>query len=178
MRSGERVERARKKAHKYERDYSGCAQSVLGAVQEEFDIGSRDSFKAASTLAGGVARQGETCGAIVGALSALGLVIGRERIEDTPVYRAAMDLAVQVSIRFRREMKKQFGFRNELQNTSCRHIQEMIYGRSFDLANKEELQAFLDAGGHGDTGCPKVCGIAAQVVAEEISRIREKPNGA
>ena len=174
----EATERAKKKAHEYEKLYSGCAQSVLGALQEEFGIGSKDSFKAVSALAGGIARQGETCGAIVGALSALGLVIGRGKIEDTPVYRAAMDSAVKVSVTFREEMKEQFGLRDELQNTLCRHIQELIYGRSFDLANKDEFQAFLDAGGHGDIGCPKVCGIAAQVVAEEISRIREKPDQA
>lgn len=169
MRSGERVERAKKKAHKYERDYSGCAQSVLGALQEEFGIGNKESFKAASVLAGGIARQGETCGAIVGALSALGLVNGRERIEDTEVFKAAMDSSVKMSARFREEMKKQFSLKGEVQNTLCRHIQEMVYGRSFDLRNKDEYQAFLDAGGHSDTGCPKVCGIAAQVGAEEIS---------
>lgn len=170
MRSGERVERAKKKAHKYERDYSGCAQSVLGALQEEFGIGNKESFKAASVLAGGIARQGETCGAIVGALSALGLVNGRERIEDTEVFKAAMDSSVKVSARFREEMKKQFSLKGEVQSTLCWHIQEMVYGRSFDLRNKDEYQAFLDAGGHSDTGCPKVCGIAAQVGAEEISK--------
>lgn len=172
MGTSEAAERAKKKAHEYEKLYSGCAQSVLGALQEEFGIGNKDSFKAVSVLAGGIARQGETCGAIVGALSALGLVIGREKIEDTSVYRVAMDSAVKVSITFREEMRKQFGLRDELQNTLCRHIQELIYGRSFDLANTEEFQAFLDAGGHSDVGCPKVCGIAAQVGAEKISRIR------
>jgi len=176
MRGRERIERAKKKAHEYERDYSGCAQSVLGALQEEFGIGNKDSFKAASMLAGGIARQGETCGAIVGALSALGLVSGRERIEDTEVYKAAMDSSVKVSARFREEMKKQFGFKGKLQSTLCRHIQEMLYGKSFDLTNKKEYQAFLDAGGHSDTGCPRVCGIAAQVSAEEISKTLRKSN--
>ncbi len=170
MTSRERTERARKKAHEYERDYGGCAQSVLGALQEEFGIGNKDSFKAASALAAGVARQGETCGAIIGALSALGLVSGRERMEDTEVYRAAMDSAVKMSARFKEEMKEQFGFGGKLQNTLCRHIQTMVYGKSFDLTNREEYQAFLDAGGHSDNGCPKVCGIAAQVGAEELSK--------
>ncbi len=48
MQSRERIERAKERAHEYERDYSGCAQSVLGALQEEFRIGDKDSFKAAS----------------------------------------------------------------------------------------------------------------------------------
>ena len=176
MQSRDRIERVKKKAHEYERDYSGCAQSVLGALQEEFGIGDKDSFKAASVLAGGIARQGETCGAIVGALSALGLVSGRERIEDIEVYKAAMESSVIMCGKFREELKKQFGFKDELRSTLCRHIQKMVYGRSFDLTNKEEYQTFLDVGGHSDTGCPKVCGIAAQVGAEEILKLREKPS--
>lgn len=48
MQSRERIERVKKRAHEYERDYSGCAQSVLGALQEKFRIGDKDSFKAAS----------------------------------------------------------------------------------------------------------------------------------
>lgn len=171
MLSREQVERVKKKAHEYDRDYSGCSQSVLGALQEEFGIGNKESFKAVTVLSGGIARQGDTCGAIVGALSALGLVNGRERIEDTETYKAAMDSSVKVCAKFREELKKQFGFQGELKSTLCRHIQEMVYGRSFDLASEEGYHAFLDAGGHSDNGCPKVCGIAAQVGAEEISKL-------
>jgi len=46
MQNRECIERAKKKAHEYERDDSGCAQSVLRALQEEFRIGDKDSFKA------------------------------------------------------------------------------------------------------------------------------------
>jgi C_GCAxxG_C_C family probable redox protein len=76
------IQEARRKAHNYDR-YSGCSQSVLGSLQETLNIGDRESFKAATVLSGGVARCGETCGALIGALMALGLVVGRERIEDT-----------------------------------------------------------------------------------------------
>jgi C_GCAxxG_C_C family probable redox protein len=163
----ERIQRAKRKA--LENDfYSGCSQSVLGALQEEFGIGNKESFKAATVLSGGIARQGETCGAIIGALSALGLVIGRERMEDEETYKAMMAPSIEVHTRFREELKKQFGFEGELESTLCRHIQEKIYGKSFYLADEEERQAFLDAGGHSETGCPKVCGIAAQVAAEKI----------
>jgi C_GCAxxG_C_C family probable redox protein len=166
------VEQAKKRAHASEKNYGGCAQSVLGALQEQFGIGDVESFKAACALAGGVARQGETCGAVIGALSALGLVIGRDRIEDVARSRSAMDAAAALRARIIEEMDLQFGFKSPMQNTLCRHIQELIYGRAFDLSKKEEYQAFLDAGGHGDNGCPKVCAVAAQVTAEEISRLR------
>jgi C_GCAxxG_C_C family probable redox protein len=161
------IQRVKRKA--LENDfYSGCSQSVLGALQEEFGIGNKESFKAATALAGGVARQGETCGAIIGALSALGLVMGRERMEDEETYKAMMPSAIEVRNRFREELKKQFEFKEELESTLCRDIQKKLYGRSFNMADDEERQAFLDAGGHSEAGCPKVCAVAAQVAAEKI----------
>ncbi|MFC1953714.1 C-GCAxxG-C-C family protein [Chloroflexota bacterium] len=169
----EEVKRAKEKAHKYERDYGGCAQSVLGALQEELKIGSKDSFKAASTLAGGIARHGETCGALVGALSALGIVSGRERIEDTESNKVAMESATTMINSFKKELEKQFNFKERLSSTLCRHIQEKIYGRSFNLMDKDGFQAFRDAGGQSDTGCPKVCGIAAEIAAEKLTNNQE-----
>ncbi|MFC2024619.1 C-GCAxxG-C-C family protein [Chloroflexota bacterium] len=166
-----RIIKAKIKAHDNERDYSGCSQSVLGAIQDELGIGNQESFKAATVLSGGVACQGETCGAIIGALSALGLVIGRNRIEDTKAYSAMKRPAIELRARFMEEVKKTFELSEDLENTLCRHIQEKIYGRSFDLTNEEGVKAFLDAGGHSEFGCPKVCGIAAEVAAERISEL-------
>jgi len=164
----ERMKRAKRKALEYDVRYSGCSQSVLGALQEEFGIGNRESFKASTVLSGGIVRQGETCGAIIGALSALGLVIGRNRIEDTEAYRAMIDPSTELRARFMKEIKKQFELSEDLEDTLCRHIQERVFGRSFNLASEKDFQAFLDAGGHSEFGCPKVCGIAAEVAAEKI----------
>jgi hypothetical protein len=140
----------------------------LGALQEELGIGNKESFKASTALSGGIARQGETCGALIGALSALGLVIGRDRIEDTAAYRQMMTPSIALRNRFIEELKRQFGFKEALKDTLCRHIQEKVLGRSFNLSDERDYQAFLDAGGHSETGCPKVCAIAAQVGAEKI----------
>jgi len=52
------------KALEYDK-YSGCSQSVLLALQEAFDVGDQESFRAATVLSGGVARRGETCGALL-----------------------------------------------------------------------------------------------------------------
>jgi len=128
-------------------------------------------FKAATVLSGGVARHGETCGAVIGALMALGLVAGRQKMEDTDAYRAAMKPSADLIERFKQELKKQFGFEGELDGTLCREIHEKIYGRAFDMNDASDYQAFLDAGGHGDQGCLKVCGVAGQVGAEKILEI-------
>jgi len=165
-----RIQRVKRKA--LENDFlSGCSQSVLGAIQEEFNIGNQESFRAATVLSGGVARHGETCGAIIGALLGLCLVAGRDRMEDFEAYQLSMKIADEVRDKFMEELKNQFGFEREVENTLCRHIQEKIYGRPFNLIDDKDRQAFLDAGGHGETGCPKVCGIAAQVVAEKIMEL-------
>ncbi len=123
-------------------------------------------------LSGGVAGRGETCGALLGALMALGLAQGRDRMQDTGQYRQAMVPALALSRRFQQEIQAQFGFSAPLDTTLCREIHTRIYGRAFDLTDPEGLRAFLEAGGHSPQGCPKVCAVAAQVAAEHLMRAR------
>jgi C_GCAxxG_C_C family probable redox protein len=152
--------------------HSGCSQSVLLALQEGLGVGDQDSFKAATVLSGGVARRGETCGALLGALMALGLVRGRARMEDTPAYVAAVADADALCDDFQRRLGDEFRFEEPLASTLCRDIQTRIYGRSFDLRDAADREAFNSAGGHSDEGCYKVCGIAAEVAAGELLRGR------
>lgn len=168
----ERIERVKQRAHDHDQ-HSGCSQAVLLALQEEFGIGNEEAFKAATVLSGGVARHGETCGALLGALMGLGLVAGREKMEDTQAYRDAMVPSAEIIDRFKEELKKQFGFEGELDGTLCRQIHEKIYGRAFDMCDPEDYQAFLQAGGHSGTGCFKVCGVAGQVGAEKILELMQ-----
>jgi len=165
--SDELIKEIRRRAHGYDQ-YSGCSQSVLLALQEGLGIGDLESFKAATVLSGGVARRGETCGALLGALMGLGLVSGREEIEDTPQYVQAMGLANEICDGFQRRLEEEFGFEEPLESTLCSEIQTRIYGRSFDLRDPEDREAFLEAGGHSDEGCYKVCGIGAEVAAEKL----------
>jgi len=148
--------------------YSGCSQSVLLALQEGFMIGDQESFKAATVLSGGVARRGETCGALLGALMAVGLVEGRTRMPDTHVYSAACAEADLVAIEFQRRVEKEFNLKEPLKSTICWDIQRGIYGRSYDLRDTAQREAFYACGGHSDEGCPKVCKIAAEVAAEKL----------
>lgn len=157
----------RQKAHFFDR-FSGCSQSVLLALQEGLGIGDLQSFKTATVLSGGVARRGETCGALVGGLMALGLVMGRERIEDTEQYVKAMGAANEVCDLFQEALEKEFNFPTALKSTLCQEIQRGIYGRSFDIRDPVEREAFYEAGGHSDEGCYKVCGIAAEVTAKKL----------
>ncbi len=122
------------------------------------NVGSTEVFKAGSALAGGVARRGETCGALTGAIMAVCCVVGRERLEDREQYQKAMEEAGRVYDRFDKEVGK----------TLCAEIQEKKFGKAFRMYVPEERTAFHDAGGHSKTGCPQVCGIAARIAAEII----------
>jgi len=148
-----------------EMKYFGCSQAVLGTLEENLSEVNADVFKAGSALAGGVARQGETCGALIAAIMAIGSVIGRERLEDFEQYLEAMEPATMVYNMF----KERVG------HTLCAEIHKRRFGKVFRFYIPEEREAFESAGGHKREGCPEVCGIAARTAAEVILDIKEKP---
>jgi C_GCAxxG_C_C family probable redox protein len=128
------------------------------------NVGSPEVFKAGSALAGGVARMGETCGALTGAILAVSCLVGREKMEDREQYGKAMAVAKRVYDRFR----EQAG------HSLCEEIHKVKYGKVYHLIDPEERQAFHHEGGHSRTGCPEVCGIAARIAAEVILEIQEQ----
>jgi C_GCAxxG_C_C family probable redox protein len=169
------IKRMRTRALEYDK-FSGCSQSVLLALQEGLDVGDLESFKAATVLSGGVSRRGETCGALLGALMALGLVEGRSKMPDTPVYAAACADGDKLATEFQRRVEKEFKLKEPLKSTICWDIQRAIYGRSYDLRDTTQREEFYANGGHGDNGCPKVCGVAAEVAAEMLLPKMKKPS--
>ncbi len=50
-----------------------CSQAVLAAYGPKLGLDRESALKIASTFGGGIARTGQTCGAVTGALMALGL---------------------------------------------------------------------------------------------------------
>ena len=137
---------------------------MLASLQEKLDIGNEASFMAGSSLAGGVARHGETCGALTGALMALGMVAGRKKIEDFDAYQACMELAYEVREKFLERVG----------HTLCAEIHKILLGRTYRLYDDEDRERFHEDGGHERTGCPGVCGKAARIAAEIILREREE----
>jgi C_GCAxxG_C_C family probable redox protein len=133
-------------------------------LQEKLHVGSAEVFKAGSALAGGVARRGETCGALTGAIMAVCSVVGREKLEDREQYGKAMEEAGLVYDRFNEEVG----------HTLCSEIHKKRFGRVYRLVIPEERTAFHEMGGHSRTGCPEVCGVAARIAAEVLLDIRER----
>ena len=161
------LDRVAKAAYDNNRAYEGCARCVLHALQTHLNIiddqrAFTAAFKASTALSAGVARKGETCGALLGALLALGLEKGTTRLNDFEGYVDTMGAASRVFDRFR----EQYG------TVKCFEIQEKLLGRSVDFFKAEDAEWWYRNGGL-DT-CPGVCAVAARMCGEEILRLREE----
>jgi hypothetical protein len=107
---------------------------------------------------------GETCGALTGAIMGVCSLVGREKLEDREQYGKAMEEAKRVCDIFR----------DRIGHTLCEKIHKIRYGKVYHLINAKEREAFHHEGGHSRTGCPEVCGVAAQVAAEVILDLQKK----
>lgn len=135
-----------------------CAQTSFAALQEEFDLDGGEILKALTPFPG-IALRGETCGAVVGCMMALGLVFGREELTDWQGYIASLP----PTRRFCRRFEEQYG------SITCASILEQELGRRFDLANRAEALEYVSGGG------PQACGeIIAQAVLLAAQEIRRK----
>ena len=124
------------------------------------NIGNESTFMAGTALAGGVARGGETCGALAGMLMAIGIMGGRKNIDDVETYKSFMELAMEA-----REI-----FRERVGDSICSEIQKSLMGRSYKMTDADERVQFHEDGGHNRDKCPDVCGKAAVIAAEIIFR--------
>jgi len=147
-------------AYYNDRVYEGCTRSVLQALQSHLHLENGGAIKASTALAAGVARMGETCGALTGGIMAIGLVLGREELEDIQAYRNSMQASYEMYNRFREEVG----------SSLCFEIHKKLLGRSFDFKIDEEAEEWYKAGGLEK--CPMVCAIAARIAADIILRLK------
>jgi C_GCAxxG_C_C family probable redox protein len=135
-----------------------CAQTSFAVLQDEFNLEGGPILKALTPFPG-IALRGETCGAVVGSLMAIGLVYGRDDLEDWHGYIGSLPPARRFTRRF-----------EELNaSTECGPILEAKLGRKFNLADTAQSLEYVEAGG------PQVCGeilagavgIAAQIIAKK-----------
>lgn len=69
-----------------------CSQAVLAAFSPELGLKSSTALKLAQPFGGGIAHSGRMCGAVSGALLAIGLKYGRIEPEDTQAKDKTYDL--------------------------------------------------------------------------------------
>ena len=151
-------------AYKYEAERGSCPQCVLSALYETIEIGSPDIIQAADSLAGGTCLSAEgTCGALAGGLLAIGCVYGRP-YED-------FSNGKRVRRVFQCSQKLYDKFIEEYGSPLCKDVQSCLFGQSYRLNDKDEYQAFEEAGAHVDK-CPTVAGNVARWTVEILDSIK------
>lgn len=139
----------------------GCARDTLRALQEVFKMGDEHTLRAATAMSG-IALRGDTCGAVAGAIMALGLAMGGAHRDDEAEARHAIGAARWLC----RHFEQEFG------SCNCRDVQHRIFGRSFNLADPADREAFAEA--NADVRCLAPVQAAARLAAEVILEHREK----
>jgi C_GCAxxG_C_C family probable redox protein len=94
------------------KDGFNCTQAVFSTIAPEHGLDGGTAARAATAFGGGLARRGETCGAVTGALMAIGLARGNNRPADKEVKERTYELA--------REFIKRFESRNG--SIACREL--------------------------------------------------------
>ena len=130
-----------------------CAQSVLVALKEEFPAVDSIPLNALTAMSG-IALRGETCGAVSGALLAVGVLSTDERSE----FLEALPVTLPVAAKFCNAFEKEFG------SLICRDIHKSIFGKTYNLSDSVQQQEFLEAGGL--TKCRAPVETASRIVAE------------
>jgi len=166
--SDQRVEAVYQLALDYERTKTACSQCVIAPLQEVFDLGNDELFRASFGLAGGLGCTCDgTCGALAGGVLVLNLLYGRTKQQfeqqgpdplqspSPPWQEKGMLLAQQLATRFTEE----YG------SIICGDVQTKIMGFKADLWTQEGLETMEKAGGHFDK-CPVVVANAARWAAE------------
>jgi C_GCAxxG_C_C family probable redox protein len=152
-----------KKAGDYEEVSISCSQGTFCALQEEFQLGGGEDVIKAATFMPGIASRKETCGAVIGGLMALGLVFGRDRVNNPdPNTPEAMEQVLKFrekAWRFCEEFKKEFG------STMCGDIRPKIMGRDYNSMDPTERQQFLDDDG------PRKCRVPPETAARIAAKI-------
>ena len=87
---GKLMKKAQELCLEYEQKYHGCAQATFTAIADTLGIFNDDVFKAIIGMTGGTGDMGRgTCGGLVGATAAIGLVfgVGRDKLTQNHVIK-------------------------------------------------------------------------------------------
>jgi len=159
----ELVRKIEQAAHDNEINFYGCSRVTLDALQKHLGLGNEETFKASLPFAGGVARNQEVCGALIGGLMAIGMAFGSDKLdfifgnnEASKRFHLVTERAQKVCDRFQEE----YG------TLRCYDIQKRIHGRTWDFKNPKDLEERLKRELHDK--CGPVVGTAARLCAQAI----------
>ncbi len=126
-----------------------CSQSVFSTYAEQFGMDKDVALKVSGAFGGGMARMGETCGAVTGALMVIGLKHASADPDDDASKQKTYDLSIEFVERFR-----------SLHTTStCRELLGCDVGT-------EEGRRIFDERNYKDTRCSKYVANAVTILEE------------
>ncbi len=124
-----------------------CAQSVLSVFSQEAGLDAVTALRVAAPFGGGMARSGNTCGAVTGAYMALGLA--QKLSLDNP--REGLDKTYQLARKLNEEFKALHG------TLVCRELIGCDLSTPEGMAEAREKKVFASI-------CPNLVGDAARIV--------------
>jgi len=152
-------------AKKYEIENGNCAQSVFAAVTESLGVENGDVLRAATGFADGIGLTGDGhCGALSGAVMAIGHMFGRRKEEFHR--RGKMMKALLLSRQLENRFMEGYGV------CRCHDLQVKFYGRFFNLMEPSELEAALKAGvlERCSSLAGEVAGMAVELILEQLEK--------
>jgi C_GCAxxG_C_C family probable redox protein len=129
-----------------------CAVSVLSAFAADFDWPVHHARQVAGAFGGGMGRTGATCGAVTGALMAIGLAYAKTRAEDD----AARDRCYAEAAAFLQAFEQRCG------SLACRTL------LGHDVSTPEGYAAAQNSGAFR-TVCPGYLRAAVELVEERLT---------
>jgi C_GCAxxG_C_C family probable redox protein len=130
-----------------------CSQSILMAYGPCFGLDREIAARLAASFGGGIARRGETCGAVLGAFMVLGLIYGHTSAEDIETKEKAY-LMVNAFIA---------EFQAHLGSIKCRDLLEIDINTPEGLELARDSQVFTSR-------CPGYVSKAAEILDSMISQ--------
>lgn len=145
----------------YEVQYRGCGQATLTAILDTLGVEEDGLVRGASPIASGLAMLGDApCGGFLGAALAMGWFAGRRR-SHLDGDREEKYRCFRMTAALRRRYLQAYG------GLVCSEIQRKLFGRSYDLWDEQDKEAFDAAGAH-TIHCTQVVGRATQWAVEVL----------
>ena len=126
-----------------------CSQAILSTYGSLYGLERENALKIADAFGGGMARMGETCGAVTGAFMVMGLKYGRTVIENSQTHEDLYSLV--------REFISRFISRNG--SIMCRDLLHQDMNTPQGLKEARDKNLFT-------TLCPEYVKDAAEILEE------------
>jgi C_GCAxxG_C_C family probable redox protein len=149
-------------AYNYERQYHCCSQATLLALQEALGLEDELALKAASSLCGGVALSGNTCGALSAGVMVMGMKQGRGDLKEGFANVMKAMLPANKLVKW---------FEAEYGTTVCHDISGLeVNEEMLDLLAEQPEAALSALDPEMVEKCSRICGKTAEKVIEILEQ--------